>query len=187
MLLEAAKNGDDYKKYLMDLVSTYSNVTFLDNKSISIEGKNIAGTSLWWDVHKPESRTRSYMLNDFKYVVGGIEWITQQHNSSMDFIHSLVMEGQPIDLLVTHHGVTSKIAEEFIGHPANVYYYTDLSPLLAQLDVKHIIHGHQHSHDEYLIQVKNDEFCMVTRNPLGYPLKNGGNDPEFDYGACLTL
>lgn len=179
--------GDCNKEKLAAILSKYPNVTLLDNKIIGLEGKVIAGTTLWWDTDHPMSNVRSNMINDFTWIPGGITWIEKQHQTAIDFIHSLLMEGNAIDCLITHHGVTSKVRERWIGSPSNIYFYSDISKFLQEIDVNYIIHGHQHDNDEYLIPVKDEKFATVTRNCLGYPRHNGNDSTDFDFGAVISL
>jgi 3',5'-cyclic AMP phosphodiesterase CpdA len=181
------QSGDDYKVELFSILSAYDNLIILDNATAVIEDKVFAGTTLWWDTTHPFSNARSSMLNDFTCIPGGIDWIHQESQKALDFIHGLSIDKREIDCLITHHGVTTKVHENWIGNLSNIYFYHDISHYLSDIYVKYIIHGHQHDNDEYLIPVKDDKFATVTRNALGYPRNTGADSKDFDYGAVIDL
>lgn len=157
------------------VASAIDNYYFLDNATFTTEDdKVIAGTTLWFSYDDPNVYVFQNWMNDFNQISGSHDFIKPESEKSLDFIKRHTQ----VDLLMTHHGVTPKTPEQYANHPANIYYYTDITEELYRLKPKYAIHGHTHVSMEYQVGE-----TIVMTNPHGYNREN----PMFDVGKYVEI
>lgn len=174
----------DIKNRLLALSNDYSNLEILDNRCIEIEGKLIGGTTLWFDTFHPDSVLNMRKLNDFQMIPGGWVFLRDQEIKAELFIRQLLVGKIDLDLLITHHGVTSKVHSMWEGYKTNIFFYKDIEESLKYLGIPYVIHGHQHNSHDYTINCHYSGTTKVLMNPKGYPYESNSG---FDVSKCIEL
>ena len=159
---------------LRKLLKEHSNIHFLEQQCITIEGVTIAGTTLWFrDDSLNAFHKRS--LNDFNYIKGFDDWIYPQNNKCQDFISGL----NDIDIVVTHHLPSALcVPPEYATSELNRFFVCDMSFEIERLKPKYWIHGHTHGH----VDVNLGETKIIA-NPFGYPHE----DTKCNLGLTVEL
>lgn len=152
---------------------SYSNLYWLDNEIVELDGCTIAGTTLWFADKKIDSLLKA-QLNDYEMI--GYD-LVELSNKATAFITDLWISSAPVDLLITHHGVSPRVHPTFAGNQLNPFYYTDISAILQTSEIKAVVHGHQHFNHEYDIIRYDDHVIPVRMNAKGYPGQNTGFCP----------
>ncbi|ELE7134704.1 metallophosphoesterase [Vibrio harveyi] len=167
-----SENGIDVQTYtpiakLKAHSETTSNLFFLDNESIDLDGCTIYGGTLWFPIHtySPELiDAYSELMNDTKYI--SHQMIEEQHKA---FINNFPRK---VDIAISHH-LPSKEAfavEQNANSDYAPYYQAGLSDELIS-KARYWIAGHQHDPVEKIIAGSTTFIC----NPKGsIPLKSGG-------------
>lgn len=158
----------DIESSITNLEGVYPNLRYINNKYLVIDGVHILGATLWFNMDLPDAKAYKHTINDFRTF--GMEMVIRSnHNQAMQLLNTL----DQLDLLITHHGVIDRHHPQFLGNPANVYYYTDLSPVLDRLRPQYVVHGHDHWNDDH-------EYgdTMIVKNCYGYNGKCKGWKPN---------
>jgi Icc-related predicted phosphoesterase len=143
-------------------------VTFLQNRTVEINGFKFWGATLWTDFNdNPLSKeaARSSM-NDYRVIrtKGGEMRLTPQDTVSWhrDSIH-LLGEAMP-DVVITHHSPSYRsVPDHFKGDVLNPAYASHLDHLVERLSPRLWVHGHIHSSNDYRIGQ-----TRIVSNPRGY-------------------
>ena len=165
-------------------------VRFLDNDSLHLDGVRFLGCTLWTDFRQPGmSQTESMRevrrsLNDYVLIrteKGKLRpyQTLADHERSRAWLEAELV--QPFDgptVVVTHHAPHSlSIHRRFVGNPINGGFVSDLTPLLFKADLW--LHGHVHDSFDYQV-----DGCRVVANPAGYVLNylsaTGDNELKFE-------
>lgn len=169
-----------------------SNVHFLYNDVVEIDGVTFAGTTLWTnfaygggtpdnnmfkcigrttDAATGEPRT---VIADFTHIYSapGVKIMPQdvleEHNVCREFV---LERGVNADVLITHFAACTLSAKENTrGDQFQFYYVVDFDMPLAYGNNKLIVHGHTHNNVDYEIADKR-----VVANMRGY------RNDEFEY------
>lgn len=163
-------------------LSIFRNLFVLDSEVIEINGKTIAGSTLWFNINHPVVMMNPKLTNDVEHIPGGLELIGAKFDEATDFIVDLCESDSAVDLFISHYGITPKVNPKFEGDLANVFFYRDLTPYLHLLNVERFIFGHQHSNHEYYVSTKAG-VALVDSNCKGYR-------PErfnFDVNKVVTI
>lgn len=149
-----------------------SNVTFLENEKLMLEGIRFLGCTLWSDLGGDEDdRIGSLQrtVNDFRKIRYGVESFDmavfrQLHQQSRDWLErELKKPFRGKTVVVTHHAPTQWSWNDSPNAVKRYAYCSDLKSLLHEYDVSAWIHGHTHSPSDYR--------CAGARilcNPRGY-------------------
>lgn len=152
-----------------------TNVRFLDNDAIDIDGIRFLGTTLWTDYRLGADRTQEQLMafaepriNDHSLIRCGNSMFTAQRALAEHALCRAWLEGE---LRVPHHGKTVVISHHgphplsihprYAGEPLNAAFNSDLSELLPYADLW--VHGHVHDSFDYAVHG-----CRVVANPAGY-------------------
>jgi predicted phosphohydrolase len=164
---------------IYELLST--NVHFLDNNFIDINGVRFIGTTLWSDI----TDYAASRMNDFRLISNITRTFSGQdardlHTAAIAFINDSLCEGT--NVLVTHHCPSIKcINTDRYGEddPISAGYYTDI---LGQFEDKVTawISGHTHGSWNF-----TDKGIDVLGNCRGY--KNYEENPDFNEEATYEL
>lgn len=134
-----------------------TNIHWLYNNVIEIEGKKIAGNTLWF----PQSVNADIMsldFTDFGNIPDFRSWIYKENEKSQQFLRNC-----DADIVITHHVPTSlNIAPEYKMEPSNCFFVSEMK--LEYWFEKTWIHGHTHNSFDTSI---GD--ARIICNPLGYP------------------
>lgn len=155
------KDSIGRKKDLICKASSIDGVTVLDRSLVEIQGKKIAGDSLWY---LPKTQEGIAFLNDISndsnYIsilneYSAIEVAKKLYNESIEWYKTL--KGQRVDLMISHIPPVHPPSSTF---GRNECYECEV-PFLA---ADKWISGHQHTKDVFSLY--GTTFYM---NPLGYP------------------
>jgi len=162
-----------------------SNVHYLDNSSVDIDGVRFHGTTMWTDINKGDPMTRIRVadtLNDFRLITFGDgtcfdlgEWV-RRHHESRRYLRNYVRPG---DVVITHHCPHKNSCHPKYGDAqVNHLFYCDMKEIF-DLQPSFWIHGHTHDSFDYVI----DGTTRVLCNPRGY----GGENRAFDINASFVI
>jgi predicted phosphodiesterase len=155
-------------------------VHFLDNASLVLDGVRILGTTLWTDfqvrgfTHRHVLEEVGRRLNDY-YRIQTPEGVLQtvqtleDHRASRRWLSKELAESfEGKTVVVTHHAPHPlSVHPQFLGDPVNGGFVSDLSELMSNVDLW--IHGHGHHSFDYRV-----DRCRVVSNPAGY-VRNSWN------------
>jgi predicted phosphodiesterase len=127
-----------------------------------VGGFTIGACTLWTDLsNDPFAVLKARQFSDFQWINGltVAEW-QARHDADID-----VLRLANPDIIVTHHAPSYRsVSEQFVGEPFNNFFVSNLDEMIMRLSAKIWIHGHVHSHWDYMI---GD--TKILCNPLGYP------------------
>jgi Icc-related predicted phosphoesterase len=166
--------GQDYTDFIDSVWqnSSGTNIHFLENESVIIDGVRFVGCSLWTDYgHANEQimNAAAKGMNDFRYITDGDKplepsRLLQAHRQSVDWLREILSEpfsGQTV--VVTHHAPSMK---SWHRSPMDGYQYcycSNLEPIMRRTEAELWVHGHTHSGQDYQIHG-----VRVVCNPRGY-------------------
>lgn len=161
---------------LKDQAKTYR-IHFLELTEARIDGVRFLGSTMWTDyelngaAHAPRAMSLAeHNMRDHRiiYAEPGLfdaKKARDRHLASRAWLGahlSTPFEGKTV--VVTHHGPhPGGVARQFMGDPLNAAFFSDLRPLMTNVDLW--VHGHTHSPVDIL-----EGRCRVLANPRGYPL-----------------
>lgn len=135
------------------------NLTFLDKQTCEIDGKKIAGCTLWFQ-DTPIAKKYRHTLNDFIQVPEIEEYIYKDCEESIEFLK----QNLDSDIIMTHHLPSYKsVASRWQGQPTNCYFVCDVEYMMDEFKGTWV-HGHTHDYIRY-----KHKDCEVICNPKGYP------------------
>ena len=170
--------GHSWEQTRADLRSACAgtNVTFLDNDVVEFDGVRVLACTLWTDFRLPGASQALHMhevgraLNDYRLIRTQAGTLRAQdtladHQRSRDWLErELAKPFEGATVVVTHHGPHPlSIAPQFDGNALNAGFVSDLTPLMAGVDLW--LHGHEHDSFDYRVGG-----CRVVANPAGYVL-----------------
>jgi predicted phosphodiesterase len=178
-----------------------SNVHFLDNEEIVIDGVRFLGATLWTDFEIEGEAWRDIAMDyakrnmsDFSLIKmkGGKPMTPAQsrelHNKSLRWLNFKLSE--PFDgetVVVTHHGCSKRsIHEKWKGQMLNGAFTSNLDDMLGRC--KLWVHGHTHDNFDYdadgtRVIVNPRGYCRSNfhkTKPLGAPLVEKCENPAFN-------
>lgn len=153
-----------------------SNVHFLDNDLVEIDGVRFLGCTLWTDFRRPGFTQRQSMndvantLHDYKVIRtkrGRLraQWTLEDHKRSREWLEQeLAKPYAGHTVVVTHMAPHPLSIDPRYAHSnVNAGFVSDLTPLLSHVDLW--MHGHVHDSFDYRVAR-----CRVVANPAGYVL-----------------
>lgn len=167
------------------LAAAGTQVRFLENDRLELDGVRFLGTTLWTDyalyaadgdaVATAMEEAGSFMVDHREILLGRQRFAPvdarRRHQAARDWLATEL--ARPFDgptVVVTHHGVhPGSIHPRFAGKSINAGFVSDLGPLLEQADLW--IHGHVHDRFDYPVGRSR-----VVVNPRGYVLNRGEVD-----------
>lgn len=152
-----------------------TNIHFLQNESVVIDGVNFIGATLWTDYDLYGNQNLGMWnarqrINDYQLIHASateIVWpdhLLDEHKKSVQSILTLI-DRTKNNVIVTHHSPTEKsLDSRYENSSLNVAYASNLEKFI-QLDpsISTWIHGHTHASAD--IQIGQ---CRVVCNPRGY-------------------
>jgi predicted phosphodiesterase len=154
-------------------------IHFLENDTITLEGKKFVGTTLWFP-DSPSVPRYSYRLNDFN-MIKDCEMLTRRANYAKRFLNAEVSEGC---IVVTHHLPTEEsVPLEFKNHALNIFYLHDCSELIKLKKPSLWIHGHTHDSCDYVFG--DAPGTRIVCNPYGYD--GHAVNPKFDSNFIVEV
>lgn len=152
-----------------------TNVRFLDNDAIVVDGIRFLGTTLWTDYRLGSDRTQQQLMayaepriNDHSLIRYGNSMFTAQRALAEHELCRTWLEAELNTLykgktvVISHHGPHPLSTHpRYADEPLNAAFNSDLSELLPHADLW--IHGHVHDSFHYTVHG-----CKVVANPAGY-------------------
>ncbi len=192
----------------MRRVAERLDIHFLECDSVTLQGVEFFGTTLWTDfrLHQQPGRPVSMSAEaamacavprmwDYRRIevyeptatagqrlmqpADSVRW----HTFARGWLaKSLARPAQGPRVVVTHHLPSwHSVAPDYLAEDSNPAFASDLDDLVAQADLW--IHGHTHSSHDYLLAG-----CRVISNPRGYRYRTGQfENPCFDPGRIVSL
>jgi len=156
--------------FMKEIASKYSNVKFLSNEIVELDGQRFIGGTMWYSQQK-DFYGRNKHVDDLD-IIDLDPWVYYQHNDFIDLIQRELRVG---DIVMTHHAPSVKSSEERYKHSAlQSCFVHPLDALIESRKPKHWFHGHLHVSSGYLLGE-----TYVVCNPYGYEHCNAVNQ-RFD-------
>jgi hypothetical protein len=166
-------------------------IYFLDGDVIEINGVKFGGTCSWYNLPTSQDiSTWKKVMNDSVKIYNGYSkqpygmyqsyeqpsnnWNTQDFWMKQK-AKLIEISQEKCDVFITHVPLNEPtkeegMADEFIGDPDNIFYYTNNFELLKQSGCSVAIHGHTHQSLDYV-----KDGIRILCQPLGYPSNNTYN------------
>jgi len=166
--------GEEYTDFI-DKVwqeSSGTNVHFLENESVIIDGVRFLGCSLWTDYHNADAhimQAASRGMNDFRYISDKNEdlqpaRLLEAHRQSVAWLEEVLNdEHDGKTVVVTHHAPSLKSWHRAPDDGYQFCYCTDLEYMMNAYSPVLWVHGHTHKHQDYEVNG-----VRVYCNPRGY-------------------
>jgi predicted phosphodiesterase len=166
-------------------LASQSNVHFLMDRSVVIDGVRFLGASLWTDYRlygtpATSMKAAAEMMNDHRFIfpAAGSTPLTpskarEWHETSRRWLEDQLLPGvfEGTTVVVTHHLPHERsIASRYVGDALNPAFCSDLGDLVERSGAAVWVHGHTHVSFDY-----QAGSTRVVCNPKGYgPVRDGG-------------
>ncbi len=159
-----------------------TDVIFLNNESVWIDGVKFVGATLWTDIPPSFQPMVQRSMNDFRLIKNGDKILTpadtvELHKKALEYIDAETKDGPTV--VITHHAPSFRsITEKYKGSMLNLAYASHLDDfIMDRPNISHWIHGHVHSQHDYVIGN-----TRVIANPRGYSgYEKTGFDPNIGF------
>jgi Icc-related predicted phosphoesterase len=191
-------NHEYYKNTYPELVSKArdevvgKNIHLLENESITIEGINFHGCTLWTDFKLfGDPRIAGYecqqVLTDFKKIRRSNGYsklraldVSLIHQRSRDWLSDSLRKSSGPNVVVTHHAPSLRSApEKYKKDIVTSAYASNMEAFIAEHEPDIWLHGHMHNSSDYMI-----DGCRVVCNPRGYKDEFNAN---FEYEKLIDI
>lgn len=172
-----------------------SNVHFLENDAVEINGMHFAGCTLWTDFelmgHRPFAMYHAELvMSDYQEVrltsrsgrrIRASNTV-RMHQESRAFIEGfLERHGRDRTVMVTHHAPSRRaIAHHYATDLTSAAFASDLDALIIEKGPALWIHGHVHEPHSYVLGQ-----TRILCNPRGYPDEQSFR--EFDFSLMIDV
>lgn len=186
------KCQDVFKRWL---VVELPHVRFLYNESISINGVNFFGGTMWTDFNNNDSIAKGHAagsMNDYRLIYAETGRFTPDDSIALhnEFVTALTCwfeeELTGPRVVITHHAPVVKRDTKFSeSHLQPVFTAYDVIPMIKKYQPDLWIYGHTHECDRQTIGK-----TKIVSNQLGYPRESGIYEcsKDFDvYGASFCI
>jgi Icc-related predicted phosphoesterase len=139
-------------------------------------GKRMYGGTLWYPKNDITRFSWDQWSDCFATEGLTLTMLDEHYQKLTQYLFDNVKHG---DVVMTHMSPSRKsVAPAFVGNPWNCFFHNDLEELIHITKPALWIHGHTHSHFDYLIG-NYPNTTRVICNPLGYKFKEeqSGFDP----------
>jgi Icc-related predicted phosphoesterase len=172
-----------------------SNVHFLENEALEINGVHFAGCTLWTDFelmgHRPFAMYHAELVvSDYHEVrLTGrsgrrlrASHTVRMHRESRAFIEDfLERHGRDRTVVVTHHAPSRRaIAHHYPTELTSAAFASDLDRLIIEKGPALWVHGHLHEPQTYMLG-----HTRILCNPRGYPDEQSFSD--FDFSLVIDV
>ena len=187
--------GKAYPKHIDELKAACAgtNVQVLEQETVTIDGVNFMGCTLWTDFELfGNARVSGYecqqIMSDYKKIKLSPKYskfrsidVAAIHRRSRQWLEAeLEQHAGHTNVVITHHAPSPKsLPPGSEDKVTNAAYVSQLDPMIESYLPHLWLHGHLHSSSDYLL---GD--CRVVCNPRGYPdsLNSG-----FDENLLIEL
>lgn len=172
--------GETHQKLIQKarILAKGTNVYFLENECINIDGVNFYGCTLWTDYNLFGSYSLALLecqasMNDYRYIRRLPNYsllkatdAARIHRESLSWLcQSLANNKGEINVVVTHHAPSRKsLMTGTENMLISAGYASDLEDRINQHKPTAWLHGHIHEAKDYSLHD-----CNVVCNPRGYP------------------
>lgn len=176
----------DAYDWLRTEIANYSNIHFLEQSSVELNGFTFLGGTLWTDMNKGDPTTMHLiedMMNDFRIIRNSQRNYARfspldtvvHHRETLAYIKNVVdSDNTKKYVVVGHHAPTALSIHEMYKKDVwmNGGYHSDLSEfILDRPQIALWTHGHMHNPSDYMMGE-----TRIVCNPRGYK----GHDPAAD-------
>lgn len=149
------------------LAQKYSKLHVLNRDTVTIDGVEFAGCTMWYSLLDEADSFYFSNINDSNYIRDIRERVNEEAKLDEEFLAKNV---QKDSIVITHLSPSSlSISSKYLGSNINRYFFKDKEKLIKKVQPNYWIHGHMHNYSSYKIGATN-----IICNPFGYP-------SEFDY------
>lgn len=183
--------NNQYQKVLETLrkVCAGSNIIFLEQDQVVIQGVRFLGCTLWTDLYidgeeKAEAIGKS--LNDFRKVDFNKEAFNQRNFSELHYQAKSWLEAElrkphaGKTVVITHHAPTEWSWIETPNALKKMAYCNDLKPFIYEHEIAVWFHGHVHNLGDY--RIADARILSNTRGYVGRRLV-----PGFDINKIVEI
>lgn len=165
------------EKKLKEFLLNYSNIYFLQNSSIEIEGIIFYGCTLWTHIPTMKINTIKNLMSDYKFIcdeannlitpflTNELHWSQLEH--MIEFLDHIKIESYKPVIIITHHCpiMNPNTLKNNIIDNLTLAFYNELDDLLIEYNkqIKAWIYGH--THHACNIVYHN---VKIVSNPMGY-------------------
>lgn len=154
-----------------------SNLSWLENEGVEIDGQRFLGTTLWFPDGAGNALHKG-SLNDFRCIRGFEDEVYERNERAVRFLRDELREG---DVVLTHHlPSTRSVPAVFEGSALNRFFLTPMDELIVERRPKLWLHGHSHHSCDYRLGE-----TRILCNPYGYAGLE--TNPEFQVKLLLDL
>jgi len=169
--------GSDFKYVsclMIGLEKTLSNLRWLENKRIEIDGQGFIGGTLWFE-RTTHSDYFSDKMSDFAQIKNLNLAAYNKHEETKLFIKNNVKIG---DIIITHHLPSYKcVDEQYKMDAMNIYFASHMDKVVEDSGAKIWANGHTHSSYDF-----NIGQTRMLCNPFGY-----AHQPNPDFKENLII
>lgn len=182
------EDNRNFKEFLKGVYSP--TIWFLNNESVTINGIEIFGGTLWTDFNNSDKNAMLYAasgMSDFRVIPNfNPTESVRLHQQFLDkFTPWLEQTKGKKRMVITHHAPVWNPDTKFGGSPLTPAFNSlDMTQVIKDNEIDLWIYGHTHeSHDEIVHGTR------VVSNPRGYPMYSGSYeckdfDPRFKVELC---
>ena len=164
-----------YRK-LWDLGARYSNLHWLENHSVEVEGQRFIGATGWFK-HTQAVDDNKHRMPDYTNIKGFEDLVYHKHRITLDYLKTQV---KPTDVVLTHHIPTLNcVRPEFKQSKVQPFFVSGFDDVLTK-HPKLWIFGHSHLGLDLTV----DQTRMLS-NPYGSVLKDV--NPDFQPNLIVDL
>jgi len=191
-------NHEYYKNTYPKLISeikqeiSKSNIHFLENECVEIDGVNFHGCTLWTNFElfgdpKIAGYESQQVMTDFKKIrrfpgyskLRAID-VSMIHNKSLKWLANSLANSGGANVVVTHHAPSIKsVLERYKTDIITSAYASNLEDFITEFNPDLWLHGHVHNSSDYKIGG-----CRVVCNPRGY---KGEFNPDFENKKIIRI
>lgn len=185
------ETADKIRQFLAN--ELFTNVHFLDNEYVEVQGHRFIGSTMWTDMNKNDWATKHrcrQVMNDYDIIKKNTRRLLPDdtltsHMESLVFVREAVAGSELPCVVVTHHGPTHKSIHPRYARDTlvNGAYVSDLSHvMLDTTNIKLWCHGHTHMSHDYM--------CGDTRvvcNPRGYTHAGIGDPENMEFSSGFII
>lgn len=194
-VLYVAGNHEFYSNQYQQVLETLrkecagSNIVFLEQDQVVIQGVRFLGCTLWTDLYidgEEKAEAIGKTLNDFRKVNFNQETFNQQHFSNLHHQAKSWLESElrkPHDgktVVITHHAPTEWSWIETPNALKKMAYCNDLKPFIYEHEIAVWFHGHVHNLGDY--RIADARILSNTRGYVGRRVVTG-----FDINKIVEI
>jgi len=147
-------------KIMERISSGLSNLYWLENRKVTIDGVTFIGATLWF-AETPDSSKYKHYLSDFSEIKNFDPMVYHKSDESAKFIANNISKG---NVVITHHMPSyNSVSEQYKNNVLNIYFVRDMEQEIVTLEPAIWICGHTHISHNYMFHN-----TKIICNPFGY-------------------